>query len=255
MNLLRYKQILYIFRILILGIFIIGVESFTPKGRAAHNTALVGSKLYFFGGSIVNDFSSNEVFYLDVSQTFNVAAPSWTDLTASAKIPFGSEWGTVSLIDNNNDPIVYLFGGVMRDPISNEDTFNSNVHTFNVKTLKWDIPYINSKAPERRAFIRGVNDDTGKIYIFGGFSNEYLGTTERTFNDMLILDTVNLIWSYGSIINVPNKRVSYSATILTNGVIVYIGGLEPIATGGYQAVDINQINLYDTKLDTWSLKV
>src|ERR1043165_3798454 len=166
-NFLYYKQILYIFSILILGIFIIGVESFTPKGRAGHSTALVGTKLYFFGGSIENDFSSNEVFYLDVSQTFNFASPPWTDLTATAKILFGSEWGTVSLIDNNNDPTIYLFGGIMRDPVTNQDTFNSNFFTFNIKTSKWDIPFINSKAPERRRTLHAVND-AEKIYIFGG---------------------------------------------------------------------------------------
>src|SRR3954454_20478413 len=194
MNFLFYK-ILYIFHILILGIFTIRVESFTPKGRAGHCSALVGTKLYFFGGPIVNDFSSNEVFYLDISQTFNSASPPLTDLTASAKIPFGSEWGTVSLIDNNNDPIIYLFGGLMRDPVSNKDTFNSNVHTYNIKTSEWKIPYINSKAPERRVFIHAINDDTGKIYIFDGLANEYVGSiTTHRFNEMLILDTVNLIW-------------------------------------------------------------
>ena len=83
----------------------------------------------------------------------------------------------------------------------------------------------------------------------------YVGsTTAHIFNEMLILDTANLIWSYGSTVNVPSKRYTYSATILTNGVIVYIGGFEETATGG-QIVDINQIYLYDTKLNTWSLEV
>jgi N-acetylneuraminic acid mutarotase len=249
MNFLYYKQILYVFHILILSIFIIRVESFTPKERAVHSSALVGTKLYFFGGSIINDFSSNEVFYLDVSQTFNFASPPLTDLTASAKIPFGSEWGTVSLIDNNNNPIIYLFGGFMRDPVTNQDTFNTNVLTFDIATSKWEIPFINSKAPERRAYINAAaNNDTGKIYIFGGFANEYLGsTTPRLFNEMLILDTVNLIYSYGSTLN---ARIEYSATMLSNGIIVYIGGYEE-----GQLVNINQINLYDTNLDTWTLQV
>src|SRR4051812_26193348 len=93
-NYLYFKQSLYV---LMLGILIIGVEPFTPRGRAAHYTALVGTKLYFFGGSVVNDFSSNEVFYLDVSKSFNIESPPWVDLTETAKMPFGSEWATVSL--------------------------------------------------------------------------------------------------------------------------------------------------------------
>jgi N-acetylneuraminic acid mutarotase len=247
---------LYVFHILILSIFIIRVESFTPKERAVHSSALVGTKLYFFGGSVFNDFSSNEVFYLDVFQTFNFESPPWTDLTTSAKIPFGSEWGTVSLIDNNNNPIIYLYGGFMRDPVTNNSTLNTNVFTFDIKTSKWEIPIINSKAPERRAYINAAaNNDTGKIYIFGGFANDLLdSTTEHFFNDTLILDTVNLIFSNGPTLNVPRSRIEYSATMLSNGVIVYIGGLESVGTTR-QLVNMNQINLYDTNLDTWSLRV
>src|SRR4051812_47340751 len=79
------------------------VKSFTPVGRLSHSSVLVENKLYFFGGAISNQDWSNEVFYLDVSQPFNIQAPPWNDLTPSAGIPFKSSWAAASLSDINNE--------------------------------------------------------------------------------------------------------------------------------------------------------
>src|ERR1043166_7261516 len=83
------------------------VESSTSAGRLAHTSVLVGDKLYFFGGiTDTSSGSSNEVFYLDVSQPFNIQAPSWNDLTPSAGIPFKSSWATASLSNINNEQTI-----------------------------------------------------------------------------------------------------------------------------------------------------
>ena len=50
-------------------------------------------------------------------------------------------------------------------------------------------------------------------------------------------------------------RSSYTATLLPSGVIVYIGGYEPINDGNSTFTvtsDISQIYLYDTNSLTWS---
>src|ERR1043165_4834505 len=78
-------------------------ESFIPAGRLAHSSVLVEKKLYFIGGVLPNRFCSNEVFYLDVSQQFNIQAPPWNDLTPNSGMPFKSCWGTVSSTVVNNE--------------------------------------------------------------------------------------------------------------------------------------------------------
>ena len=40
----------------------------------SHSSILVGDKIYFLGG-VTNTGVSNEVFYLDLSQSFNVTNP------------------------------------------------------------------------------------------------------------------------------------------------------------------------------------
>ncbi|RIB00072.1 hypothetical protein C2G38_2235762 [Gigaspora rosea] len=70
----------------------------------------------------------------------------------------------------------------------------------------------------------------GKIYIFGGkevdsvVGNSNVGPNLNTMN---VLDTKTLTWSSLNLItNVPTPRVSYTATLLNNSLIVYIGGLD-----------------------------
>jgi hypothetical protein len=63
-----------LFYLLFIIYLFLEIESFTPIGRLAHSSVLVENKLYFFGGAIDGRSCSNEVFYLDVSQPFNIHA-------------------------------------------------------------------------------------------------------------------------------------------------------------------------------------
>jgi N-acetylneuraminic acid mutarotase len=230
------------------------IESFTPKGRMVHSSVLVENKLFFFGG--VRDVGgSNEVFYLDVSQPFNMQVPSWNDLTPSAGLPFRSSWATASLSNINNEQTIYLFGGATQDIATNDDYFVSIIYSFNLNSLKWDVPAVKGTQPERRRAMRSVTDNSGKMYIFGGATDDLTGspTVAKFLDDMVIFNTVELSWSISKspITNPITKRVLYTATLLSNDVIVYIGGYD----GNVNNIDISQIVLYDTKTSTWSNKV
>ncbi|CAI2179346.1 953_t:CDS:2 [Funneliformis geosporum] len=231
--------------------FFFGVESFTPVGRIAHSSVLAENKLYFFGGVIDDKACSNEVFYLDVSQPFVTETPPWTDLTLNSGIPLKSCWGTVS--SNEVQKTIYLFGGSTYNLMKDEDSFISNVYSFNLYSSSWNIPNVIGIAPERRRAIKSVIDNAGNMYIFGGRTCTCLGAeTTKLFNDMITLNTVELSVSINTPVNAPSKRHSYTATLLSNGFIAYIGGLEFVES---REVDIKQVYLYDTKSLTWSLKV
>ncbi|CAI2165241.1 13565_t:CDS:2 [Funneliformis geosporum] len=238
--------------ILILSYLFLRVYSFIPEGRSAHSTVLIDNKLYFFGGFVENAKScTNQVFYLDLSQSFDLIAPPWVSLTQNAGILFKSCRGTALL--NEKEQTIYLFGGLMRNNL-NKDEFVSNVHSLNLKSLSWNVPNIEGTPPERRRSMKGVIDNTGKIYIFGGFTGPTLGSeTIIRYNDMVILDTAELSWLIIPA-SKPYAANSYTATLLSNGVIVYIGGTETREATA-TSIDIKIINLFDTKTLTWSVKI
>jgi len=181
-----------------------------------------------------------------MSQQFHIGSPPFTDITEKQGIPFNSSFGTALLKDKDNEKTIFLFGGYTSD---NSTKFE--ISTLDVKSGNRNRPVTSGKVPERRLSIQGVIDDLGKIYIFGGAN--FNGTSY--FNDMIILNTNDLTWSYGPTFNTLLKKMAYTATLLSNGMIVYIGGQELTDGGQVREVDINQISLYNTTSNTWKVEV
>ncbi|GES94599.1 hypothetical protein GLOIN_2v1532917 [Rhizophagus clarus] len=238
-----------VFLLIILSIEI--GQSLNLVKRNGHSSVLVDKKLIFLGGQELF-FNQNiqlmldQMLYLDVSKPFNTENPPFEEMPNT--IPFKSSYATAFLSSQKN--IIYLFGGYMRDVNTDLNIFNPVFHSYNLETNEWSVPTSNGITPSERVEINGViNNETGKFYVFGGDTNQETGSkTIVVFNDMNIFDINSLTWSKGSTINAPLPRIDYTATLLSNGIIVFIGGRE---TNAFNDVDINQLALYDTKVDKW----
>ncbi|CAG8742396.1 21089_t:CDS:2, partial [Dentiscutata erythropus] len=227
------------------------ILAFTPTNTVwGHNA---GSKIYYTGGTIPNgtiwkdvkDFSytpsqyatqSKEYYYLDVSAPFkiNEAITSWVDLSSVSIIPPHS-WSAFSLCGLKNSTLV-MFGGDFGKP-----TPANLVFTYNTTTLQWNNPVTPSQPLNK--VTRSVCDfRTGKMYMF----SVTLNTVNASMN---IFDTESLTWGVGSLIGAPSGRFDYTATLLPNGNIVYIGGVD--SSG---AVNLLTIPLYDINGNIWSSK-
>ncbi|PKY17369.1 hypothetical protein RhiirB3_521943 [Rhizophagus irregularis] len=239
-------------QILLLIILLIEIgQSLAPVERSAHSSVLVDKKLFFFGGhsdhSLKKSVILDQIIYLDVSKPFNTANPPFEEI--SKTIPFGSSFATAFLSPQKN--IIYLFGGIVKDVNTDLDSFKSVLYSYNLETNEWIIPITNGIAPGRRREMNGViNNKTGKFYVFGGAIDPETGSQNIIIlNDMNIFDTISLTWSKGSSIYAPLPRMDFTTTLLSNGIIVFIGGRE---TNNLVDVDINQLVLYDTTIDKWS---
>ncbi|CAG8729904.1 14248_t:CDS:2, partial [Dentiscutata heterogama] len=135
---------------------------------------------------------------------------------------------------------------------------NTVVYEFNTKTQKWNTPNISGTLPKRRKEIQIVQDNSGKVYMFGGLANPSTGSTKtKWFNDMNILDIIEMSWSKVSNFNnnTPPLQADFTATMLNNSVIVYIGGRQTTSASGktksYRSME--EIWTYDTKNASWTL--
>src|ERR1043166_2067910 len=192
-----------VMKIFLLIIISIGIsESLIPVDRYAHSSVLVDKRIYFFGGDSFHSpkFSTtlDQILYLDVSKSFSIDNPPFEE--APVSIPFGSEFATALF---SPQKIIYLFGGVMRDVNTNQDSSKSVLYLYNLETNEWNIPKTNGIEPQRRREINGaINNENGKFYIFGGLTDQFTGAQNTImFNAMNIFDTVSLTWSKGSTIN------------------------------------------------------
>ncbi|KAF0458738.1 galactose oxidase [Gigaspora margarita] len=224
-----------------------------PSPRRQHASALIGTRAYFFGGEMATS-RSNEVWYLDLSSSFNILTPPWHN---DGIMPVGYNLGSSCLSPFDNST-VFLVGG--RTWIITATTYSysytSSVYKFDSKTSQWSKPNINNFNSNfaSRDKIQSVIDSNGKIFIFGGanYNNSIY------YNDMNILDITTMTWST-QIQSVPTY-LDYTATLLPNGFIIYIGG----HSGSNSIVNLNilpslninmQLQIFDTKSYTWSNKL
>ncbi|RIA89136.1 hypothetical protein C1645_876913 [Glomus cerebriforme] len=221
---------------------------FKPKVLYQHTATLIENKLYILGGSDSNDqFVGKTFFYLDVSVPFDTQKLLWQDLSNVDLVPPHAL--ATSVKGGVNNDTLFLYGGM------SPDNTMALVYTFDSRAILWDHPNM-PKIVGSKFELTGVNNN-GKMYLWGGAND----TTY--FNDMLILDTINLSWGKGSLDNAPTPRCDYGATLLPNNNIIYIGGSnfsvvydpDTLNVSQGSALALNEVYLYDTINDNWSIKV
>ena len=186
---------------------------FNQVQREYHTATLINNKLYILGG--ISDGTTDigiDFFYLDISVPFNTQNLSWINLSSNNIVPPPSHYGATSAKGGENNNTLFLYGGF---PYLQNETM-SLVYTFDTQTNLWTIPTIAGEIYTTRK--GGLTEiiDHGKMYLWGGFNG-----SEGT-NDMLILDTINLILGNGSLVEAPTPRFNYGAILTTNNSIIYI---------------------------------
>ncbi|PKC05400.1 galactose oxidase [Rhizophagus irregularis] len=220
-----------------------------PSVSFDHTATFIDNKLYILGGlNIKENYVGKEFFYLDVSvpfAPFNTQNLLWNDLTNINMLPSHSSATSVA----NNDTI-FLYGGFRPDKTM------ALVYTFNTRTSSWSIPKIAGVVAIAQVVLKGILAPNEKLYLFGGYSSG------KAVNDMTILDTVNLNWGKGSLVNAPTPRGSYGAALLPNNKIIYMGG-DDDTTLSYDpktllihenrlTVTLNEVYIYDIINDSWN---
>ncbi|RHZ46873.1 hypothetical protein Glove_606g73 [Diversispora epigaea] len=252
------------------------ISCYIPETRMAHNSVIVHGRLLIFGGwrysnstnstnstNLTNStkiYSTSEMFSLDLSTAFQGIETQW-DLVLEGNLPV-YEYLSTALVSTIDQDIIYLIGGFMTGTgITTEEYDYSNlVYTYDYSSTEWSPVKVNNVHPRQE--ITGVIDDKGIIYFFGG-NNEtnynYMEPEGRLFNDMQIFDVSSTVWSKLNINdNLPLPCSAYTANLLTNGIIVYLGGYETSDSGNFTSFSnltlssMNTIKLFDTKKSEWS---
>ncbi|KAF0384721.1 galactose oxidase [Gigaspora margarita] len=220
----------------IINCYIGGINAFVPLPRAEVTANLVNNRIYFNGGW--NGSLSSDFFYLDVLAPFitnNITSMPWTDLSSIPNMAYRTAYA--ACINGTN--IIYIGGSLMKETDSNF------ISAFDVTTQKWSMPVTSGNLTSiERHFIHCVSS-RNKIYVYGG-NDDVLS--------MIRLDVSNLIWSTFSGIMAPFVPVGYSATLLNDTSILYIGGGTNLRSGAkFSYLSLDKLPLYNINDNTWSL--
>ncbi|GBB97692.1 hypothetical protein RclHR1_03040009 [Rhizophagus clarus] len=154
-------------------------------------------------------------FYIDFFASFETQNLSIKNLPSINVIP---EWSNVvSAKGGANNNTLFICGGGE----------GGIVYTLNPQNNLWTIPKISGQVPPQPFLfnMRGTMDNNGIMYFWDGIGS-----------NMLILDTIKLIWKKGSSLGAPNYGHDCAATLLPDN-------------------KIKQVYIYDTVNDNWSTKM
>ncbi|CAG8562476.1 8394_t:CDS:10, partial [Diversispora eburnea] len=182
------------------------VASFNPGVRCFHEMVHIGDKLFFLGG--YNNNHLKDFFYLDLSISFHKDIPPWYNLDFR-EIPIGVSKAAASF-GGFDGATIFLMGG------ERSDSGSHYIYMFNTKSFTWEGFSSDISIIGRFWDTKGVTNDKGRIYFYGGLSSGC--------NRLQILDPLNsskmdhYTWPKSPL------RYGHSVTLLSNGVIVIIGG-------------------------------
>ncbi|RHZ78027.1 hypothetical protein Glove_168g32 [Diversispora epigaea] len=222
---------------------------YVPPKRFLHNSVIINDQLLILGGYTNTTDYEFELFFLNLLKPFDIYNLTWT-LIEDKGLPVYT-WRSTSVLSLDNSTI-YLIGGFMINKNTLEYDYSNLVYTYDYSTSKWSTPVPDEGTVPPRQDIKGVIDNSGIIYIFGGFNaTNLLG---NIYNDMNTLNTASDTWTTLSISgNLPLPCMEYTADILPSGTIVYIGGLEQVSDdANFTLVDMKKIKLFDTHKLEWS---
>ncbi|RHZ47270.1 hypothetical protein Glove_586g7 [Diversispora epigaea] len=246
---LSYSLIIFCITLLINPIL-----CYIPETRIGHNSVIIHNQLLVFGGwKMETNTSTYEMFYLDLTKPFDSKNQSW-DLIREGNLPVYTYY-SAAVADTLDDDIIYLIGGYRINITTNENDYSNVVYMYNYSNTKWTAPKVDNAPPRQE--IMGTIDNKGIVYIFGG-NNMTNFTMGRLYNDMQIFNVTTMIWSKLSIIhNLPSPSCAYTATMMTNGIIVYLGGVEVVNENYTSRLESNYlsmktIRLFDTLKSEWS---
>ncbi|KAF0552260.1 galactose oxidase [Gigaspora margarita] len=195
---------------------------------------LVNNKIYFYGG-ISEKTRLSDFFYLDVSTSFIITSMPWVNITPIMGLPMRTS-STACTYGEDKNRIIYIGGSKIVG-----DNFTA---IFDITNQQWSTPKTSKNFTTNRLLIQCVvsNND---IYVYGGLKN---------INDMIKLDALNLNWTEFSPGPVaPIGVQGYSATLINNSSILYIGG-QPggdVQTLPYSSFD--KLSIYNINNVSWSI--
>ncbi|MBK9190187.1 MAG: hypothetical protein IPM77_01120 [Crocinitomicaceae bacterium] len=181
-----------------------------------------------FSVAIITIFS----FYAANSQT----AWTWTELDT---MPFPITNNAVAFGTNSGNPFVYSFGGI--DTTKIYSGINNNAYRYDVNLDIWT--QISSVPVALPLIASSASSVKNKIYIIGGY-HVYSNGSETSSNEVIVFNPeTNLYESNGTNIPVP---IDDQTQCVWRDSLIYV------ITGWSNTTNVNNVQIYDPAMDTWT---
>ncbi|CAG8537371.1 692_t:CDS:2 [Ambispora gerdemannii] len=211
--------------------------------RDGTNAALIGDKIYYIGGR--REPPQKIIpFILDLSSDFTAVNANFIQVVGLENMPSSPAW-TAACLEKNNT--IYIFGGTdgSQAGLPKLNTLYK-IEPSGDNSLNW-IKFSPNQGdiwPSARDGIFPIIDKLSRIFVWGG-------RNEGQDNKTMYMFEANQ-WQNYTLDNAPDPRASYSATLLDDGRIIYIGGN---SSDPYPDVNFLELLIFDTTKLEWSTQL
>jgi len=155
-----------------------------PKLKTNHATAVIGSKMYIYGG---NRTEEGQYSIFDEFHVLDTATMCWSQIKASAGQAPGPKVAHKLIAVGKR---LYLFGGGVWSPQSDWVERSKKIHVFDTETSTWSCPAVIGEDLVRASSFTVPMVFSTFIFFFGGQSIQ----DGNEINDLVCFDTVSLSW-------------------------------------------------------------
>jgi len=215
------------------------VRGEAPNSRTNHAAAVVGNKMYIFGGNNTNE-STGRYQVLGDFYCLDTDTLTWTNLTTSANgtRPSPRSGQTLTAVGTK----LYLFGGGVWNETDGWVEKYTDIHIFDTRTKTWSKPSC-SGAIDTSTF--SISFAVGRfLFVFGGGSKPKHCVT----NDIYILDTTSCSWSQPEFEDSSKPAPRDMGTACLVGCNVYfMGGYAGGAVDFFNALKVNAKPIFEAR--------
>ncbi|XP_057550880.1 acyl-CoA-binding domain-containing protein 4-like isoform X1 [Amaranthus tricolor] len=204
-----------------------------PKPRYEHGAAVIGEKMYVYGGN-------HNGRYLNDLQVLDLRSCTWSRVEVKTGAETSGET-TISSIPCAGHTLVpwgnklLSVAGHTKDPLE-----TIQVRTFDIQTSTWSILKTYGKPPVSRGG-HSVTLVGSSLVIFGGQN-----ANRTLLNDLHLLDLETMTWDEFDAVGVPpSPRSDHAAAVHAERYLLIFGG-------GSHAACFNDLHVLDLQAMEWS---
>ncbi|CAO3613521.1 unnamed protein product [Cunninghamella blakesleeana] len=224
-----------------------------PTPRWGNSCNIVSGSLICIGGEQLNSKISNEIYKLDLYNSWNTSNPLWELLQMNSSITYPNAFFSA----NNHYQSIFIFGGLKTNqPISQQSAL-----AYDMLNKYWyDLP-INDSVQLQRKQHTATLDHQDNIWIWGGVSDiSTYNKQEVIYHNTWISININtLTYNTPNIFgNNPSPRIDHTATLISNQEILIMGGVifsknvtDPSGSLTLLPVSMNQFDIFNTNTGSW----